>query len=82
MIKAIATKVTPKNSVQFSLSRILPNTAKINFIYQDFENRTPLERTGYLDCTYGGKRYFVGDISPYWVSKNTSLGFAGAYGQY
>jgi len=49
---------------------------RIGFIEQDFDTSVPLEKVGFLDCTFGGKRYFVGD-ERYFASKNTSPGFAG-----
>lgn len=48
----------------------------IHFIRQDFEDCRPLEKKGYLDFTFGGKRFFTGD-SRYFASRNTSPGFAG-----
>lgn len=58
------------------LAQNLARYGKIGFIEQDFENCIPLEKTGYLDYTYGGKRCFIGDMR-YWAGKNTSPGFAG-----
>ncbi len=66
----------PKRQRQLQVEGNLAKDGKINFIDQDFENGLPLEEKGYLDCTYGGKRYFVGDMR-YWAKENTSPGFAG-----
>lgn len=48
----------------------------IHFIQQDFEKISPLEKNGFLDFGFEGKRFFIGD-SRYYPETNSSPGFAG-----
>jgi len=66
----------PKRQRQLQLEQNMAKDGKINFIDQNFESDLPLEKKGYLDCTYGGKRYFIGDMR-YWANENISPGFSG-----
>ncbi|OHB57163.1 MAG: hypothetical protein A2Y12_13535 [Planctomycetes bacterium GWF2_42_9] len=68
----------PKKQRAIQLQENLAKYGKIVFIDQNFENVLPLEKTSCLDCTFGGKRWFIGDAR-YYSSKNSSPGFAGPF---
>jgi hypothetical protein len=68
----------PKKQRAVQLEQNRAKYGTIGYIEQDFEDAMGPAEKGCLDCTYGGKRYFIGDMR-YRASRNTSPGFAGPF---